>query len=55
MTEQDFENNAMNLAAEAFPHDFRNQEQRDGDRLRDFLVRQLTAFQPEPAKNIFDE
>lgn len=55
MTEQDFENNAMNLMAEAFPHDFRNQEQREGDRLRAFLVDQLTAYKVKPDRPVFED
>lgn len=55
MTEQDFENNAMNLMAEAFPHDCRNEDQRNGDRLRAFLVRQLTGFKGKPDRPVFED
>lgn len=55
VTEQDFENNAMNLMAEAFPLDFRNQEQREGDRLREFLVSQLLDYRPKPNRPVFED
>lgn len=54
MTDEDHENYAMNLAAEAFPNDSRNQEQRDGDRLREFLLRQY-SMKPKPKGPVFED
>lgn len=55
MTEQDHENNAINLFAEAFPGEVPSQEQRESARLREFLVRQLTGFKGKPDRPVFED
>lgn len=55
MTEQDHENYAINLFAESFPGEVPSQEQREGERLRAFLVSQLLDYRSKPIKPVFEE
>lgn len=55
MTESQHNDYCLAAFGEAFPGEVRNQEERDGDRLRAFLVDQLLSKRPKPNRPVFED